>query len=540
MKLTQLFLCSAALALPLTLHAATEKKNDRWFEVEVILFSQLGDKSQLTENFPDSSELPKYRRSTDLLNAYINPKIGSLKQLLPSCDAPIYPEHAVQRNANLPAIFQEKSLAALSQLVDEELALLNNFTKADNSRFGDQTVSDGATLNDTVQTNLESRSSETSNVNININDQKNAITANESDLSSTIDTVETQVELTDEELAKIQGLVNAAEEEFQQLKFQYNLAPEPTLLCRIDEHYFSDYQASNPSFNYNGFTVDKMPLLIDALEEPYNEKTHLLSKASLQLNDVITDLRYSKNFRPLLHMGWRQVARPKKQSVPVKVYAGDNFAADHEKKLSDFNSQKNQKMAQLLAYANKQQSTTVSSVSVQVDKNQAEQQQAEQLQQAKKARIEQIINQLSQVNEDSDPLFTSLDGQNNILTLDNDESLTAAAPLPPVQDWLLEGFFNIHLKHYLFITADFNILDKNLSELATAQLSGTTAINTETDNVLGTKVNIDGTTPIQPKAIRFKQNRRVISGEVHYFDHPYIGMVVQIRPYSMPAREESN
>jgi len=540
MKLTQLFLCSAALALPLTLHAATEKKNDRWFEVEVILFSQLGDKSQLTENFPDSSELPKYRRSTDLLNAYINPKIGSLKQLLPSCDAQIYPEHAVQRNANLPAIFQEKSLAALSQLVDEELALLNNFTKADNSRFGDQTVSDGATLNDTVQTNLESRSSETSNVNINVNDQTNAITANESDLSSTIDTVETQVELTDEELAKIQGLVNAAEEEFQQLKFQYNLAPEPTLLCRIDEHYFSDYQASNPSFNYNGFTVDKMPLLIDALEEPYNEKTHLLSKASLQLNDVITDLRYSKNFRPLLHMGWRQVARPKKQSVPVKVYAGDNFSADHEKKLSDFNSQKNQKMAQLLAYANKQQSTIVSSVSVQVDKNQAEQQQAEQLQQAKKARIEQIINQLSQVNEDSDPLFTSLDGQNNILPLDNDESLTAAAPLPPVQDWLLEGFFNIHLKHYLFITADFNILDKNLSELATAQLSGTTAINTETDNVLGTKVNIDRATPIQPKAIRFKQNRRVISGEVHYFDHPYIGMVVQIRPYSMPAREESN
>jgi len=540
MKLTQLFLCSAALALPLTLNAATEKKNDRWFEVEVILFSQLGDKSQLTENFPDSSELPKYRRSTDLLNTYINPKINGLKQLLPSCDAPIYPEHTVQRNAKLPAIFQEKSLAALSQLVDEELALLSNLTEADNSRFGDQTVFDGATLNDTVQTNLESRSSETSNVNINVNDQTNAITANENNPSSTIDTVEAQVELTDEELAKIQGLVNAAEEEFQQLKFQYNLAPEPTLWCRIDEHYFSDYQASNPSFNYNGFTVDKMPLLIDALEEPYNEKTHLLSKASLQLNDVITDLRYSKNFRPLLHMGWRQVARPKKQSVPVKVYAGDNFAADHEKKLSDFNSQKNQKMAQLLAYANKQQSTTVSSVSVQVDKNQAEQQQAEQLQQAKKARIEQIINQLSQVNEDSDPLFTSLDGQNNILTLDNDESLTAAAPLPPVQDWLLEGFFNIHLKHYLFITADFNILDKNLSELATAQLSGTTAINTETDNVLGKKVNIDGATPIQPKAIRFKQNRRVISGEVHYFDHPYIGMVVQIRPYSMPAREESN
>ena len=86
MKLTQLFLCSAALTLPLALQAATSKNNDRWFEVEIILFSQLGDKSQLTESFPDSSELPKYRRVEDLLARYLNPDIRSLKQLLPNCE----------------------------------------------------------------------------------------------------------------------------------------------------------------------------------------------------------------------------------------------------------------------------------------------------------------------------------------------------------------------------------------------------------------------------------------------------------------------
>ena len=41
----------------------------------------------------------------------------------------------------------------------------------------------------------------------------------------------------------------------------------------------------------------------------------------------------------------------------------------------------------------------------------------------------------------------------------------------------------------------------------------------------------------QAKAIRFKQDRRVISGEVHYFDHPYMGMIVQIRPYTKPEPE---
>ena len=37
---------------------------------------------------------------------------------------------------------------------------------------------------------------------------------------------------------------------------------------------------------------------------------------------------------------------------------------------------------------------------------------------------------------------------------------------------------------------------------------------------------------------RFSQNRRVISKEVHYFDHPYMGMIVKIRRYKVPTREE--
>ena len=56
MKLTQIVLCAAAIALPLSSHAASQKSNDRWFEVEIILFSQLGDKTQLKESFPDTSE----------------------------------------------------------------------------------------------------------------------------------------------------------------------------------------------------------------------------------------------------------------------------------------------------------------------------------------------------------------------------------------------------------------------------------------------------------------------------------------------------
>jgi len=517
MKLTQLFLCSAALALPLTLHAATQKSDDRWFDVEIVLFSQLGDKSQLKESFPDSSELPKYPRVEDLLRRYLNPDIRGLKQLLPHCDAPLYAESLVKKQAELPALFSEKSLAELSLIASE---MPESDTSPRSTAQESSHVTDPTSFSDTTN-------STTTKVNTTINND----TLNNEAASSTFDsnTLSLQTELSDAERAKIQALVLAAEQAFQMVKFQYTSTAEPKLLCRLDEAYFADYKANNPNFDYYGFTVDKMPLLIDGQEVIGNNQTHLLNKDSLQLDDIIKDLRYSKNFRPLLHMGWRQVARPEKESIPVKVYAGENFAAAHQKKLARFNKQKNQHIAQALDVISEQNS--VASLSVQ---NRAEKNQTEQLQAVQQARIQQIIAQISQVNEDTDELLTLLEAQDLSLPLNNENPLVAAPPIAPVQPWFIDGFFNIHLKHYLFITADFNILDKNLSELATAQLAATAEVSTQVNS------KAKAAKLIQAKAIRFKQDRRVISGEVHYFDHPYFGMIVQIRPYTKPEQKENN
>ena len=544
MKLTQLFLCSAVLTFPLTLNATTQENNDRWFDVEIILFSQLADKSQLKENFPDSSELPKHRRVEDLLSRYLNPDIRTLKQLLPQCDSPHYVGDLAKKNAKLPALFSEKSLAQISQLVPELLVsnlsiglgqdstnLLdssNNLTQlssdsdaANRYDFTDDTGLNNAELNN-AELNREVAGTEPENNPTNNNATINNITLGNSD----INTIALPTSLSDEERAETQRLVLAADQEFQELKFQYPAKTKPILLCQIDPAYFADYQVENPNFDYHGFSIDKVPLLIDGQEDIDNNKTHLLSKSSLQLNDIIQDLRYSKNFRPMLHMGWRQVARPEKQSVPVKVYAGENFVTPYQKQLTHFNDQKNQQTTHLLTETGK--------------KNMIEplpiQNQAEQLQQAKQARIKQIIAQIPQVNENTDQRLAVFDQQGLPLKLTDEMSLAATAntpPIAPIQQWFIEGFFNIHLKHYLFITADFNILDKSLAELATARLAPKLPTNANVN--LNSAANTSK--PIQAKAIRFQQNRRVISGEVHYFDHPYMGMIVQIRPYTKPEPE---
>jgi hypothetical protein len=46
-------------------------------------------------------------------------------------------------------------------------------------------------------------------------------------------------------------------------------------------------------------------------------------------------------------------------------------------------------------------------------------------------------------------------------------------------------------------------------------------------------------TPMRLVAVPLKEQRRVISTQLHYFDHPLFGFVVQIRRYNRPAVEVS-
>ncbi|MGB1261465.1 MAG: CsiV family protein [Cognaticolwellia sp.] len=505
MKLTQLLLSTAALIIPAWAQAAAQNNNDRWFEVEVILFSQLGDKNQLKEQFPEQVTLPKYQKVEDLLSKYLNPDIASLKQLLPNCDTEQASTDLVTEHAKLPTLFSEKSLAEIAQLAP------SSFSATDTKdEFSDNTASFN---------NKNSASTLTPQQDINA-------TVDEADLVS--DTLNV---LSAAEQAQQQALVLAAEQAFTTLTFQYNDNISDKSFCKIDEKYFADVKANDPYFNYNGFDIAKVPLRIHAEENLNNNSTHLLGKASLKLGDVIQDLRYSKNFRPMLHMGWRQVARPKKQSVPVRMFAGDNFALDYKKQLTQYQKTQPNVSVELVNKFEGEMHQQI--VGEQVAENHVINSETLALEQLKQARIAEIVAQISSVPEDADFLLERL--QPDDLTLNTAEQATprtAAAPVPPLQEWLIDGMFNIHLKHYLFITADFSILDKNLSELATAKLAATPLQGSE---------HVDkNTLAPQAKAIRFQQNRRVISGEVHYFDHPYMGMIVQIRPYKKPKPEQVN
>ena len=118
------------------------------------------------------------------------------------------------------------------------------------------------------------------------------------------------------------------------------------------------------------------------------------------------------------------------------------------------------------------------------------------------SNINELISELEQ--QEFDELITVKQS-----TIDDKMSLnTVNAPEKPLQPWFLDGFLKVHLDHYLYITADFNILAQAFDDKAE-----------------------HGADTASIKLINFSQNKRAITGEIHYFDHPYIGMLVQIRRF---------
>lgn len=88
--------------------------------------------------------------------------------------------------------------------------------------------------------------------------------------------------------------------------------------------------------------------------------------------------------------------------------------------------------------------------------------------------------------------------------------------------WKLDGSLNIYLDHYLYIETALNL-----------RQVGTKTLEVMRDS---SQLQHDETTLSSPFLYAFpmKQNRRVRSDEIHYFDHPKMGMIMQIRKMEQP------
>ncbi|WP_206484391.1 CsiV family protein [Thalassotalea sp. G2M2-11] len=489
---------------------AASKWSGEWFEIEVILLSQLHDKSTQAEVFPNYSPLPEYTKSLDLLNPYLSPDIASLKQLLPHCDTPSYPPSLVEQ-------YQIPPLHPILSLTD--IAAIQLPSTLDTQ----EQTNAIASANKGTESTQTDRPSQNDDFFDRVRPVQEVVASNAKQSSdNTVTTVDSVQEDTQTITAHQQALVKAAATAFNEKPFSFAPLYQKgghnfQTLCHITQAEFEQLNPDTNLYQYNHLQTDAVPKVISDVENLHSDVPYLVNKQSLELSDTVKSLKLSKNFRPLLHLAWRQPVYDLADATPTKIFAGENLQLHFIRELAKYQEQRLLAAEQEshLATALNQVGYNNNNQIVVADALTAKQQ----LMQKKQQKLASIFNEIAQI-DDAATVISNL-GNEATLSLSQvvaEQSALMEPPKEPIQPWYLEGFLNVYLKGvYLNIAADFNIMNMTLAEQAS--------------NALRPQAQV------KPQAIRFAQQRRVISNQVHYFDHPYMGMIVQIRRHQRPEPE---
>lgn len=427
--------------------AAQTDKAERWFEIEVILFKQLGDKKTLKEQFPDhisSKTLPKPKKYFDLLTTYIQPSLTSTKQFMPLCSTEDKQHTFLELSPKINTSFPD-AIKVIERADHFNMPIFTTQNKA-------------------------------------IIQQKELVLHLQEELASP--------------LFSTQNLCVIRHQDIEKL--------------------FTDEQLAN--FQFDTIGVKAMPAKLDALGEHMSGNAYLIANDSLLLSDINQSLQQSKEFKPLLHFGWHQIGITRDKAIPLKLFAGKNLDYQYQQDLNDYQSTLDKtKLVEQLVVSNDEERQKISGETRLIEQNKNTE--------IKQQQLTELFNNISTVDSTNiDDLISALEQQKveELLVINDKNKVQSerlninSPPVKPLQSWFLDGFFKIHLDHYLYITADFNVVGESLDK--------TTNDSTEKTNV---------------KLINFSQNKRAITGEIHYFDHPYIGMIVQIRRFdpSKPKEE---
>lgn len=100
--------------------------------------------------------------------------------------------------------------------------------------------------------------------------------------------------------------------------------------------------------------------------------------------------------------------------------------------------------------------------------------------------------------------------------------------------WAIDGNFKIYLNHFLYVDSQLVIRKEMTQEIIQPQQT-VEVINDENGvQIASPNLPLNDTPPavIKQKVLKeilFDQNRRLRSEEIHYLDHPLMGIIVQIR-----------
>lgn len=202
-----------------------------------------------------------------------------------------------------------------------------------------------------------------------------------------------------------------------------------------------------------------------------------LNSSKLQLTAQREQLQRHASFEPVLHMAWRMPTVSGSVAKPLHIFAGNNLAP------------RTPVAPQPEAQVTEQPTTSV---------------------------------------------MISNDGISEIVNVQ--PPVINAPTVQQMDKWEIDGNFKVYLDHYLFIDSQL-IIRKAITEQVQPAKQAIELIEDQNGVQIARQIDNNPLNNIAQQAeqrtvikeILFDQNRRLRSEEIHYLDHPLIGIIVQIR-----------
>ncbi|MDG1921652.1 MAG: CsiV family protein [Glaciecola sp.] len=237
-------------------------------------------------------------------------------------------------------------------------------------------------------------------------------------------------------------------------------------------------ERNQPVDHYQAYPT--LPIHYEGIIFPRSEYAHMLPQSELQLVSLYKDVNWDKSYTPLLHTVWRQpVNIGDENAFSIPILAGKNLTYQAP-------------TPQLLAQASLDQANTLMGTD--------------------NLSNESLINE-SPISESSinivQKIKLGLDGTVPLYP-DQLKETQDKAMIDTTSVFEFEGLVTIYIKY--------------INRVPYLHIDSHALFNTS---------RVSDPLTIIPHT--FKQRRRIISNQVHYFDHPYFGMVIELRRYKRPA-----